>query len=189
MTVKYVDDRQFLTVLIITKKEVVLLSDDKTPVRTVDLFEGDAVLRDASKKYLKRTMDITGESPFVKTYTKPLTQLARQLSGAEMNMVYYLLPYISYESGALKHQNGKLLTRAFIALEMGQSERTVDRILQSLKSKKVISHNYVGKEVQYFVNPWLFMKGQRINKTLYEMFKNSDWAKIHDISDKQKIDE
>lgn len=159
--------------------------DKQGPVRKVDLFQGDAVLRAESRKYLKKTVEIE-ESPFIKTYTKPLTQLARSLSGAEMNMVYYLLPYISYESGALKHPNGKLLNRAYIALEMGQSERTVDRILQGLKSKKVISHNYVGKDVQYFVNPWLFMKGQRINKTLYEMFQNSEWAKIHDISDKQK---
>lgn len=164
------------------------MSEEKTPVRQVDLYEGDAVVRAGSRKYLKRTMDVTGESPFVKMYTKPMAKLARSLSGPEMNMVYYLLPYINYESGALKHPNGKLLNRQFIAMEMGQSERTVDRLLQALKSKKVISHNYVGKDVQYFVNPWLFMKGQRINKTLYEMFQNSDWAKIHDISKAQKDD-
>ncbi len=158
---------------------------EKVPVRQVDLYEGDSIHRAESKKYLNRTTKVE-ESPFIKAYTKPMTMLARSLSGPEMNMVYYLGQYISFESGALKHVNGELLHREFIAKEMGQSERTVDRILQSLKSKKIISHNYVGKEVQYFVNPWIFIKGTRVNKTLYEMFKNSDWAKIHDISEKQK---
>jgi methenyltetrahydromethanopterin cyclohydrolase len=145
------------------------------------LNEGDRILRKQSIEHLQNRVEILGEEQFIKTYTKPLTRLARSLSGAEMNMIYYMMQYISYDSGALKHQNGQLLTRKHMAEEMGLSERTVDRLLHGLKSKKVISHNYIGKEVQYFVNPWLFMRGKRINKTLYEMFRNSDWAKVYDL--------
>lgn len=161
-----------------------VMYSSKTGEKTGELYQGDRIVRQKTVDYLQDTVELLPDANFVKAYTKPLTQLAKSLTGPEMNMVYYLLQYISYESGALKHHNGQLLTRRFIANEMDLSERTVDRILQGLKAKKVISHNYIGKEVQYYVNPWLFMRGKRINKTLYEMFKNSEWAKVYSISDR-----
>lgn len=144
-----------------------------------NMYQGDKLVRKKTTDYLKDTVEIMKENDFVKGYTKSLLYLGKRLSTSEMNMVFYFLQYISYESGALKHPNGKLLTRSFIASDLKLSERSVDRALQGLKTKKVISHNYIGKEVQYFVNPWIFMKGKRINKTLYDMFKNSEWAKLN----------
>jgi len=100
-------------------------------------------------------------------------------------MVYFLLPYLSYESGMLKHPNGQPLHRLYIAKETGLSINSVDRILQKLKENQIISRNVTGQSVQYIMNPWLFMRGKRINKTLYEMFKNTRWAKVYDLRDKR----
>ena len=33
------------------------------------------------------------------------------------------------------------------------------------------------KEYQLFMNPFIFMKGKKINKTLYQLFKKSKWSK------------
>ena len=80
------------------------------------------------------------------------------------------------------HSNGRIVTRSHIAQEMQQSERQVDRTLDKLREKQVLKKVIGAKrEVSIIMNPWLFMRGKRINKTLYEMFRNSDWAKVYDL--------
>jgi len=149
--------------------------------KTGELYEGDRVLRKQSEDYLKNTIEILKDEPYTKTYHRVMFAVANCLTGAEMQLAYILLQFLSYESGMLKHQNGQPVTRQYIAQYTGLSLKTVDKLLQKLKEKQVIGRNVVGREVQYFMNPWLFMRGQRINKTLYDMFKNSRWAKIYEI--------
>jgi|LSQX01.3.fsa_nt_gb hypothetical protein len=147
------------------------------------IFEGDRILRRQSIDYLKDTVELLPNESYIKTFIKPLSQLSEVLSGPEMFMTYYLLQYLSYDSGLLMHANGKLLTRKRICDELGQSERQVDRTLESLKEKEVIKKVLGAKrEVSFLVNPWLFMRGKRINKTLHDLFKNSQWAKVYDIN-------
>jgi len=44
--------------------------------------------------------------------------------------------------------------------------------IKSLAKKDIIYRGKNSKNRQYFVNPWLFCKGNRINKVLKTMFKN-----------------
>jgi predicted HTH transcriptional regulator len=146
------------------------------------LNEGDRIIRKKSAEYLGSTVEILPSETYVKLYLKPLSILAERLTGPESLMVYFLIGYLSYESGILMHSNGKILTRSFIADAMGLSERQVDRTLDKLKEKEVLKKVLGSKrEVSIIMNPWLFMRGKRINKTLYEMFKNSRWAKVYDL--------
>ena len=149
------------------------------------MYKGDRILRKKSLEYLQDTTEILHDEPYAKAYLKPMFQIAKTLKGTELQMVYFLLPFLSYESGMLKHPNGQPLNRTYIAKETGLSINSVDRILQKLKEKRIISRNVTGHEVQYLMNPWLFMRGKRINKTLYDIFKNSEWAKVYNIQDKQ----
>jgi len=152
---------------------------------TSSLNEGDRILRKKTVDYLESTVEILPDAPYVKAFMKPLSMLSESLSGPESFMVYYLLQYLSYESGILLHSNGKILTRSYITEEIGQSERQVDRTLDKLREKHVLKKVLGAKrEVSIIMNPWLFMRGKRINKTLYEMFKNSRWAKVHEINNK-----
>jgi len=158
-----------------------ILCDPRTGEKTGEIRTGDKIVRARTKEYFGATVEILPDEAYIKTFTKPLTQLAETLTGPETSLVYYLVQYLSYESGMLKHRNGQPLDRAYISDETGQSERTVDRLLQGLKEKHVMGRNVVGREVQYFLNPWLFMRGKRINRTLHDMFKNSRWAKVYEL--------
>ena len=146
-----------------------------------ELYEGDRIYRGRSDEYLKSTVELNKGEPYAKTYIRPMFELAKSLSGSELQMAYYLLTYLSYDSGLVMCPNGKSLTRQVIAQEINLSVKTVDKILQGLHQKQVIGKHNNGREVHFTMNPWLFMRGKRINKTLYELFKNSRWAKVYDI--------
>lgn len=152
-----------------------------TGEKTGEIYQGDRIYRKKSDDYLKNTVEILANEPYTKAYHKVMFAVSNGLTGTELQMVYTLLPFLSYESGMLKHgNNGQPLTRSYISVYTGLSLKTVDRIMAGLKEKQVIGRNVVGREVQYFMNPWLFMRGKRINKTLHDMFKNSHWAKVYD---------
>ena len=145
------------------------------------LYEGDRILRGKSDEYLKSTIELNKGEPYAKLYIRPMFEIAKTLSGSELQMVYYLLSYLSYDSGIIMNNNGRPLSRQVIAQEINLAVKTVDKILQGLHSKQVIGKHNNGREVCFTMNPWLFMRGKRINKTLHEFFKNSRWAKVHDI--------
>lgn len=145
-----------------------------------EIRQGDRIIRKKSTEYVQDTIELLPDEPYVKTYTRPMFELSKSLTGTEMQLVHFLLQYLSFESGVLKHPNGRFLARSYIAMETGLSERTVDRLLHGLKDKRVLARTTSGREVQYFMNPYLFMRGKRINKTLHEMFKNSRWARLYE---------
>ena len=161
-----------------------VLCSPETGEKTGELYQGDRIYRKESDEYLKSTVEILPDEPYAKTFLRPMFQVARGLTGTEIQMIYSLLPYLSYESGMLKHHNGQPVTRSYVAEMTGLSLKTVDRILSALKEKQVLGRNVVGREVQYFMNPWLFMRGKRINQTLHDMFKNSHWAKVYEMRSK-----
>ena len=163
------------------KKAVQIMYSSETGEKTGELYPGDRIYRNKSADYMKNTIEILKDEPYTKTYHKVMFAVSNCLSGKELQMIYSLVPFLSFESGMLKHQNGQPLARAYIAEYTGLSIKTVDRLLQGLKEKQVIGRNVVGREVQYYMNPWLFMRGKRVNKTLYDMFKNSRWAKVYEL--------
>jgi hypothetical protein len=156
-----------------------ILVDPNTGERLGELNHGDAIKRKSTSDFLSSTLEILHDEPYIKTYVKPMFELSKTLSGSEMQMIHFLTAYISYESGMLKHGNGKPVTRGYIADATGMSIKSVDRILHNLRDHQVLGRNVVGREVQYFANPYLFMRGRRINKTLHDMFKNSRWARLY----------
>lgn len=161
---------------------VSIMFSPETGEKLGEMYEGDRILRKRSREYLKSTIELLPDEPYTKTYHRVMFAVSQGLTGSELQMAYSLLPFLSYESGMLKHQNGQPLNRQYIADYTGLSIKTVDKILQGLKEKQVIGRNVVGREVQYYMNPWIFMRGQRINRTLYDMFKNSRWAKVYEVS-------
>jgi len=162
--------------------QVRIICDPETGEKIDELNTGDKIVRAKTQEYLKSTVEILPNATYIKTYLRPLAMLSESLTGPETYMVYYLLQYLSYESGILVHQNGRTLSREYITEETGQSERQVDRTIERLKEKEVLKKVVgAGRQVCFLMNPWLFMRGKRINKTLYELFKNSRWAKVHEI--------
>lgn len=162
-----------------------LVVDPVTGELITEISEGDKIIRDKSIEYLKGTIEILKGEPHVKIFVGKLKELHDLIEPQEAKMIHYMLSYLSYESGILINQNGRFVTREQIAKELDMSERQVDRTIEKLKEHEVLKKVLGAKrEVSFVLNPWLFVRGTRINRTLYEMFKNSRWAKVVKMSEK-----
>lgn len=109
---------------------------------------------------------------FIRIDQKEGKQIAKELSANEKALLFTLSYYVSYQSGLIRHINGKDLCLNDIVILMGWSRPTTTETLNSLIKKDIIYKGKNGKSIQLFMNPWVASRGVAVNKTLFEMFKN-----------------
>ena len=109
---------------------------------------------------------------FTKADTKEFKLVLKELNVYEKAMILSLVPYIGYEDCAVKKDNGSPLNVKDLAEISGMSERKAFDVINSLKDKEMVYRGKNGTETQYFVNPWLLSKGNKLNKVLKYMFRN-----------------
>lgn len=125
-----------------------------------------------SKFEQERTIAWKAKDKFVKLYVDNLREVISELTSSETFAVMSVISYIDYYSNMLKGYDGLPLNTADIATLTGFSEKHTIGLMDSLVTKKIFARNRVGRSYQYFANPFIFTKGNRINATLYAMFKN-----------------
>lgn len=156
-----------------------------------DLYEGDKVVRGKTIEFLEQTQEWKIEH-FYKGHIDEITKLNQELNVYEKAFIYSVVPYVGYNDCLLKYNNtadGNPLTFDDMVKITGISRGKLHQTLDDLIKKDIIykGRNSVG--LQYFINPWLFCKGQRINKVLKAMFQNyrirvmggKKWGNIDDI--------
>jgi len=155
-----------------------IVVDTDTGAITGEIQQGDRIVRSTSIDKYINSIELNKNEPFIKIFSNVLFDLSEDLTGKESLFLYYLIQYINYDDGILE-KNRQLLTREIMIQETKQTERTIDRLLLSLVEKEILGKHKTGtKKFAYIVNPFIFMKGKRINKTLYELFKKTKWANI-----------
>lgn len=147
---------------------------------TVELYEGDKILRKNSSDYLNNIIKLNENEQFIKIYVRAIDALVEQdLNGNEYKICIKLLQYIRYETGILTYSNGTMISTDDIVKITGLARTTVWRVLNNLINKKIFGKHKTGKTTCYTVNPYIFMRGLKINKTLHAMYKDSKWAKLY----------
>lgn len=134
---------------------------------------GDKIrlIREESIDYLKGQK--TWEShAFFKGYVDELRKVLPTLDKNEKSFLMSLSPYISYFDCHLQWSNGKDITIDGMTRISGYTRKTVIKILASLLEKDIVYRGKNSTSYQWFVNPWLFSRGNTINKVLQTMFKN-----------------
>ena len=160
--------------------------DIETGKVTHEIREGDIfkiIKRKDNKKKSKEKgeyVEINTDEPFIKLFTKPLFELSKSLNGTESQFLNYLIQYLRYDTGNLLHCNGKALTRAKMSEDTGLSKRTIDRLIISLEQNEIIGKHKTGRNITLDVNPFIFMRGHKTPKKLYEYYVNSKWAKLYE---------
>ena len=146
-----------------------------------ELNEGDRVLRKKSIDYLKNTNELQKTEMYVKFFLKSASVLAREkMSSTAMSVCLEMLQYIRYDTGYLAFENGIKLTLDDIKRKCDFISMTsVVRAVDELVDKKIFAKVKTGKENNYLVNPYVFMRGARVNKTLSKTFENSKWARLY----------
>jgi len=96
----------------------------------------------------------------------------KELSTMEKAFLFSIVPYISYDDCCLKYGNKKDIGTEDLVKISGLSRGKVYAVVKTLRKKDIIYKGENSKTKQYFINPWLFCKGNRLNKVLRTMFKN-----------------
>lgn len=134
-----------------------------------------------------------GES-FVKLFDRTLSVLRKNLKPAEFIFAVSLSEYVSFTDSILRkgaHGNGKFLTMEDLSREMDIDYNVVRRIMPVLVSKGIVCKFETGcvenpklKVKGYVANPWIFMRGVVMDRTIIGLFEKSNWRELLTKDDK-----
>lgn len=148
---------------------------------TTDIYEGDSIHRRESKEAYARLGKkddrpvetlIWSMSNFMKMNTLEVRLWMDDLSQAEKAFLFSIVPCVSYDDCHLQLPDGSDIGTEDLIKITKLSRGLVYETIESLLKKDILYKGKNSKNRQYFVNPWIFCKGNRINKVLKTMFKN-----------------
>lgn len=116
------------------------------------------------------------EKSFTKSFNKKLEEI-ESIYGfdlTEKGIIYTLSSYINYEDNLLCHPNGNPLYRKDLEKVLSLGHNAVDKYMSSLIKKGVFAKVLIKRSVHYYMNPFIFYKGNRIDNTLLNMFTKSE---------------
>lgn len=148
-----------------------IIIDPDTGERIGHLAAGDRIVRESSIEYLNNTQVWKLDS-FFKGHTGEIGKWVDDLSINEKAFLFSVMSYVNYEDCHLCYSNGKDIGTEDLVKITGLSRSVVYETVSSLVRKDILYKGRNSKSRQYFINPWLFCKGNRINKVLKTMFKN-----------------
>lgn len=135
----------------------------------VKLGEGDRVLR---KDYIEK---IDKRRKINMRFAKVNPLVNGEIS-AKYSIFPYLVKYVGYMNGVLRHRNGKILRKENISELCGVSEITVTRQLRGMIKDEILKPIKTDDGIAYIMNPFVVHLGREINDSLYEMFENSVYS-------------
>lgn len=135
------------------------------------LNDGDKIFRAKSIEYLKETQE-WAMGHFYKGHIDENRKQLKNLSVYERSFIYSIVTFVGYEDCCIKYDNGNCLDFDDLVEISGMSRGKCSSTITSLIAKDILYKGKNSKGIQYFVNPWLFSKGNRIQNTLKTMFKN-----------------
>ncbi|MDD4565724.1 MAG: hypothetical protein PHE79_09670 [Eubacteriales bacterium] len=148
------------------------------------LEEGDRIIKANSLKYLRELnnrVEPPKDEDFLKLFNLALPQLTSiGLSVPESRVFFYLLENVRFESNVAKHNNGRLITREHISDDLQMPISNIHRSIVKLCNRGMIAIAKIDIGKVFIVNPFIAMRGKSIDKTTYDLFKNTRWARNWD---------
>jgi hypothetical protein len=167
-----------------TKEVKAHVVNKETGEITTEIYDGDSILRKESKEAHKKFENAKNESKkvsetlvwsmtnFMKMNTVEVRLWMDELSQAEKAFLFSIVPCVSFDDCHLQTHSGEDIGTEDLIKIANMSRGLLYETIKSLTQKDIIYRGKNSKNRQYFVNPWLFCKGNRINKVLKTMFKN-----------------
>lgn len=169
------------------RKPVKYVIDAETGAISDGMFEGDWIFRKKQREYLEKNSDeiengriynFGQDEKFSMLSSYSAKQLANEkLTGAEYRMLLLMISNTNYKSGLVTLGNNHDITVEWLTKTLKISKKTTENCLKTLIDRGIIAQNITNHRTQFFFNPYIQYKGRWINKTLYDMFKSTDWAK------------
>lgn len=143
------------------------------------IHQGDKIVRAKSRQAYKDLEAAPEGETFTKLYHKVVPILNEcGLSASEFMIFVHLACNLRYKSNVAKYGNGRIINRQNIQSDLQMTERTVKRSMYSLINKHGLVVEAMTMEGKAFiVNPFVVSVGDRINRTIYDLFRKSKWAR------------
>lgn len=148
-----------------------IIIDKNTGEIIGELERGDRIIKKNSVDYLKSTTDFN-DCKFIKMQYS-FFDILDELSSNELKIFCKLARYTRYGSGKITYDNGKEMSTNDIAKEFGVGERNMQNILKKLCDKEMICRKKNKKSYFYYMNPFICLKGNRIDLELIKTFEKS----------------
>ena len=135
------------------------------------LNKGDRVVR---AKSIEKASEIQ-EWKITHFYKGNIGEIRKQLEALsvyEKAFLFAIVTYIGYQDCCIKYDNGRCMGFDDLVSLNNMGRTKTQQTIKSLINKDIVYKGHNSKGIQYFVNPWLFCKGNSINKVLQTMFRN-----------------
>lgn len=166
-----------------TKRREELVMDDPNnlPLATVDLWEGDRVIRKKTSDYLKNNVvnfrkDEKG-AEFVKLFVNEMDYLTSSvLKDNEVALLMRLTKHICYKSCCIvvngRREDSAPLKQTDILGLSNKSKSNASVALKGLLDNNVLAEvKRDNKSKMYFINPYLFLRGKDIEYMALKIFR------------------
>lgn len=146
------------------------------------IYEGDKVKHQDEKNPLdEKYFGFNKDKNFVKLYSG-ISELKKRLTDREFAVAIALSDFVCYDDCCLReggHGNGSILTMKDLAEKLDMTYDNIKKILLSLRKKKILGIFLTGKNDKTItVNPYIFTRGNNVNKTVITYFENSEWQDL-----------
>lgn len=135
-----------------------------------ELCKGDRIIRKASLERMSEQEEMR-YSDFAILNITAMRTLSQTFDIYEMGVLGKLMPYVSYISCRIQHRNGKQIGTEGIAEIVGLSRNKTYTVLTSLIVKGVLYREKSGREVGYYLNPYLMYRGKSVGAGVKAKFK------------------
>lgn len=174
-----------LRAVVVPQQYLEFIKDNIPENKITEIYEGDKIVHEQQTEY-KNTYAINFKKgdAFVKIFTDTVIDLFKEMSSKEFAVALAITPFISYKDGILRH-NGKIADVRVISEVLQENYETFRRTISSLEAKGILakiekqSDTYQNKTKKCIaVNPYIFLKGQDIEKDIVNKFKDTKWANL-----------
>ncbi len=175
---------------------------EKTPERVListstgeiidQYYQGDqlSVRRKEQQDYIdSRIIDFNRDKSFVKIYDEVVPLLEKYLTLPEFKFAICLTPHVSFEDCIIRKtmdRRSKILSIKELAEIHGYKYDYAKKLMAALQHKGVIGKHESGNilyedvpnQTVFTVNPYIYFRGNDINKTIHSFYNSSGWKEL-----------
>lgn len=151
-------------VRIITRKQI----------RACRETNGGQSIQDKAQDIRKGESIELANTAFIKMNYKEQREVYKELNPYEAKLLAVLINYLEYWSNCVVIKGNYTPTIQELSELAGMSRAKTADVLTLLAKKHLIAKVYTGRDrrhLQYYINPWIAMKGKYIDATLKTMFR------------------
>lgn len=175
-----------------TKLPERVLIDSSTGELLNEYYQGDqlSVRRKEQQDYINtRIIDFNREKTFVKIYDEVVPLLEKYLTLPEFKFAICLTPHVSFEDCIIRKtmdRRSKILSIKELAEIHEYKYDYAKKLMSSLQHKGVVGKHESGNilyedvpnQIVFTVNPYIYFRGNDINKTIYGFYETSGWREL-----------